>query len=333
MEHDGTTPWSQPGWLKEARAWIQEKLEAQGLSLSGAIEQPHIRPWSTVLRVPTPSGDVYFKATLPRLKHEVAVTAALAEWRPDCVLPVLAVDLERGWMLQPDGGTTLRELVRESGDFRHWDSVLPFYARFQIEMVDHVTRLLALGEPDRRLEALPSQYEVLLEDKEMLRIDRENGISSAEYGRLRALAPRVAHMCEELASYRVPETLNHGDFHDANIFVQDGRQLFFDWGDSAISHPFYSLRTTFVSLYYSLQIDEGAPEHDHLRDVYLAAWEGYEPPHRLRAAFKLAQRLAAVNGALGWYNVLSRLHEAAKEEYAVPVPALLREFLEMGNEG
>jgi hypothetical protein len=37
--------------------------------------------------------------------------------------------------------------------------------------------------------------------------------------------------------------------------------------------------------------------------------------------------LAAVNGALGWHSIVSRLEGPAREEYALPVPALLQEFL------
>ena len=45
-------------------------------------------------------------------------------------------------------------------------------------------------------------------------------------------------------------------------------------------------------------------------------------------ALELAGRLASINGALTWHRLVSRLEGQAREEYAVPVPALLQEFLE-----
>src|SRR5437016_788663 len=84
---------------KVARAWIESNV-----TVAGEVEQPHVRPWSTVLRVPTSRGDVWFKAALPGLGHDVGVTAVLARLRPDIVLAPIAVDLDRGWMLLPDGG-------------------------------------------------------------------------------------------------------------------------------------------------------------------------------------------------------------------------------------
>ena len=57
-------------------------------------------------------------------------------------------------------------------------------------------------------------------------------------------------------------------------------------------------------------------------DSYLEPWTRYESPANLRAAFTLAQPLAAVCGALGWQPVVSSLAEPFKEQYAEPVPSL-----------
>src|SRR5262245_10787539 len=102
MATGDSTGWEDSAFLGEARAWIESHVE-----VSGEIEQPHIRPWSTVLRVPTAAGAVWFKAALPGLDHDAGVTAVLARLRPDVVLAPLALDLERGWMLLPDGGERL----------------------------------------------------------------------------------------------------------------------------------------------------------------------------------------------------------------------------------
>ena len=89
-------PWSQAGWLDEARAWIHQRVEQLGRHVTGPLEQPHTYPWSTVLHVPTDQGKVYFKAVSGLDPHEVPLNLALAEWRPDCTLRVLASDIDRG---------------------------------------------------------------------------------------------------------------------------------------------------------------------------------------------------------------------------------------------
>lgn len=324
--------WTQRGWLEQASAWIHVELERLNISLSGPLEQPHVRPWSTVLRVPTNDGDLYFKASAPVLLHETGLTQVLSRWRPDCMPEVLATDLKRGWMLMRDGGYRLRSLIQTDREIRHWQEVLPIYAKVQIEMVGRVRDLLALGTPDRRLAVLPTRYKQLLADTGALRIALPEGLTSEEYQRLHELAPRVAADCEQLASFGIPETLQHDDFHDGNIFVQDGRYIFFDWGDSCVAHPFFTLVVTLRSVSHRLKLTDGATELEELRDVYLEPWTRYESPEHLLRAFTLARRLGIVCRALTWHHIVSSLEEPFQSEYAEAVPGWLHDFLAAENE-
>src|SRR5581483_1572592 len=142
--------WDDPGFLSAARAWIERALGRRGSRRTGPIEQPHVRPWSTVLRVPTTEGDVYFKAARPGLDHDAGVTAVLARLEPRVVLAPLAVDAERGWMLLPDGGERLREVLARERHPRRWLDLLPRYAELQIASTAVLDELLACGLPDYR---------------------------------------------------------------------------------------------------------------------------------------------------------------------------------------
>lgn len=320
-------PWERPGWRERVRTWIQLELEQRELGITGAIEQVHVRPWSTVLRVPTRAGAVYFKASAPDLAHEPAVTESLSRWRPDDLPTVLAADPERGWLLMVDGGTRLREVLAADRDLRHWEDLLPRYAELQIDVAGRLGELLKHGIPDRRLASLPERYRRLLDDTEALRIDLPDGIDSVDYGRLRELEPRLAELSARLAASAVPESIHHGDLHDGNIFVRNGHYTLFDWGDGSVSHPFFSLRTAFVSLENTLQIEEGAPEISRLRDAYLEPWTRYASPGELLTTFDLAQRLSPFISALSWYQSVSLLEPSLKKDYAHAVPSLLQEFL------
>ncbi len=321
-------PWTQPGWIEQTSLWVHAELERRGIKVSGPIEQPHSRPWSSVLRVPTMEGAIYFKAFSPVNPHELAVLEVLGRWRPDCVPELLAVDADRGWLLMTDAGQMLRNTIRPTQDIRPWFPVLPFYAELQIEMAERLPELLTLGVPERRLSVLPGLYEPLLNDVDVLRIDQPLGLTSEQYRRLLDLSPRVAELCEELATHNIAETLNHDDLTDANVFVRDGRFVFLDWGDSCVSHPFYTLRTVLVSAEISLGLEENSPELRPLRDAYLEPWTRYESREDLQRAMDLAVRLASFNTALTWHRLVSRLEGSAREEYAEPVPALLQEFLD-----
>ena len=105
--------WDQPNWIEQVRHWINTELSQQSIKIIGVIEQPHVQPWSTVLRIPTNVGDIFFKASAPVIAHEPAITQALYRWRPECIPQVLAIDEKQGWMLRignRSGCTGLRSL-------------------------------------------------------------------------------------------------------------------------------------------------------------------------------------------------------------------------------
>jgi hypothetical protein len=320
-------PWMQKSWFEQASTWVHDELERQDIYVTGLIEQPHEGLSSTVIRVPSTAGDIYFKACGPGFAHEPALTDALWRWRPDCMPPVLGVDLQRGWMLTPDLGATLRSITQPTRVLQHWQRVLPMYAEVQIELANRTNEILELGGLDRRLAKLPDQYEQLLTDTDALRLDHSEGLSTKEYQSLRQFVPEFRAMCEKLACYRIPETLHHEDFHDANIFIRNSHYTFADWGESGVAHPFFTLLVTSRVIAWRLELAEDAPELIHLRDIYLEPWTRYESRENLIAAFKLAYRVGMVCRALTWHRILAGVEEPANAEDAEAVPGWLQEFL------
>ena len=276
--------WTDPGWLAEARSWIDAQLDRHCIELTGEIEQPHVRPWATVLRLPSSAGNLWFKANHPSLAHEAGVVALISRRRPDLVPELLAADLERGWMLMSDGGERLREVITRERDLSRWLELLPQYAELQIDLAADADGLVVLGAPDRRLAALPDQFEAL--------------------GRSPEHGPLVHDWCERLGAYRIPETIQHDDFHDGQIFVRDDRYLFFDWGDACVSHPFCTLSVTLEGvLRRGLDDVEDSVDIAPFRDAYLEPFERYGSHSDLVAATEIAFRLGWITRALCNYEL------------------------------
>lgn len=302
-------PWAIPGWQEAVEGWIDQELDTLDYSISGPIEQVHLRHWSAVLRIPTSDGNLYFKASEPNTAHEPAITQALAGWRPDCVLAPLAIENERGWMLMTDAGVRLREILIGPDDLWHWDALLGLFADVQIDVAEHADEMLTIGAFDHRLAKLPTLYERLLADTEALRLDLPQGVTTSELERLHGAVPQITEMCERLAAYGLPETLHNMDLHDGNVFVSEGRYLFFDWGDASVAHPFFSGVAPLWSIEDRFDLTLSGPELLHLRDVYLEPWKSYGSHADLVAAFELASQLALISGALGWQTLVSQYPE------------------------
>jgi len=294
--------WTDPAWLAEAHEWIHGQLDRLDMPGIDEIEPAHATRWSTVLRVSTDVGDVYFKANDEALRHEAAVVALLAERRPDCIPRLLASDLERGWMLMGDAGVRLRELIATERELTRWLDVLPLYAGVQIDLADDAEELIALGAPDLRLATLPARYTQLLEQLD--------GLAWEEMRRLREAERLVLDMSDDLAAYGLQETIQHDDLDDDQVYLRDGRYLLLDWADACVSHPFFSLSVTLEGV-IAWGVDDllRSVAIEPYRDAYLTPFAQDLSDIDLKAASSIAMRLGwacrAINGLSGGANDVS----------------------------
>jgi Phosphotransferase enzyme family len=275
------------------------------------VEVVHDRPWSRVLRVPSADEDLYLKQCAPVQAFEVPLTVALAARWPDRVPQVVAADPERAWLLLRDGGTRLRE----SGDVATFVRALELYGELQREEAGRVDELLALGLPDVRLPVVAAAYEPFFED--------DHGLEREEVVRLRALAPRYRELCAELAAFGLPDSIQHDDLHDGNVFVRDGRVTIFDWGDSSVAHPLWSLVKPLRDAR-----DRGS-DPEPLRAAYLVAWTAVEPEERLRVALRVAVPVGTFAYALQVRRLLGFLPAEARATREPYLADQLRRLLEL----
>ena len=274
------------------------------------------RPWGTVFRLPTDDGGAaWSKANGPGPFHEAALVARLHERGEDAVLPPLAVDLDRGWLLTDDGGHTLRDATTADGrpgdqDLDAWLRVLPAYAAFQRRVAGDSEAFLALGVPDER----PARYPAILAaqlDTDALwsRVDAPDRPRTDEARRrLGAMLGRIEDLAHELAASPVGASLDHGDLHGNNILPRpDGRFRYFDWGDAVVAHPFASLTTALGSLTYHMGLDLDGPELARLRDAYTEAWTDVASRAELERAALLAVDLGSIGKTAAWERALQGL--------------------------
>ncbi|MBX3065285.1 MAG: phosphotransferase [Anaerolineae bacterium] len=293
-----------PNWWNDAVSWIDDYVQR-----TGEIEVVRMGDFSAVLRIPTANEVIYFKATFPPFNTEAVLTKLLAEWFPQHLPNLLAVDTERSWLLLPDLGMTLRQITEQDNDLTRWEQMLIQFAHLQQHAVHYVDDLLHVGITDRRLAVLPSLFTEALSRRSLLIIDQdhEDSITSGDYQGMMMFISQLADLRAELAAVGIPETLHHDDFHANNICLAANEYdfIFFDWAESCIAHPFYSL---FMTLRYANYVFHA--DHDtlaRLRDVYLASWTQYAPLPRLIEAYKIAAQLAKLCRALTWHQAASAL--------------------------
>lgn len=302
--------WTREGWFDEAVCWMTERLVAADRRPTGPAEQFITSPWSCILRMPAGEGFAYLKAAPEVFGHEPELTAKLAEWFPDAIVPVVAVDASRRWLLSTDIGpcweidpVTTPDLVPV------YASAIERYGDIQKKTLDHLGTLEGLGVPDRRPTALPALFEEVLADTSALMVGEEGGISAADHEKLRAFVPAFRDMCEGLAGFNFPETLVNFDFWHGNISFRDnGGDVIFDWAESGIGHPMFSLAT--VTREFEVHdLPGGDGMRDSLVGTYLAQWREFESEERIREAYRLARPGGILCRAQSWRDSLSTLTE------------------------
>lgn len=283
-----------------------------------------------MIRIPTDRGPVFFKATWARQRHEAAVTELLAEWVPKDIGVVLAADRRRNFLLVDDAGERLRAILARDHDLKRWHAVLPIYAELQLATAPHASELIAAGAPDRRTATLSAQYERLLRQHALLRVGLVDGITTTQERKLRALIPSVGEWCARIAD-TLPDTIQHDDLHDGQVFVRDGHYRVLDWGDSCVSHPFYSLTVVLRSIGHTFKLKDDSPELRRLVDLYLEPFTKIATMHHLRETYEIARRLGRICRVLTWASLVPYFSPAKRREERGAIPGWLRLVLEVAG--
>ena len=316
----GTATWASVAWRESAVSWLDEGLNAAGMARTGEVEQPHLRPWATVLKAPTAHGPVWLKAASPTTAFEVRLCALLGRVAPDHVLEPIAVDLERGWVLLPDGGPPLGDSASGSDLAEAITRAVPQYGELQRAVAPHAGELLELGVADMRPEAMPERFEEGLaaigSRVERLGHAEDRGVVE----RLRGLRGTFAEWCSELAQAPGPPSLDHNDLHPWNILLgSDGHARFYDWGDAVVAHPFACMLLPLGWLAFQLEIPVDDPAFLRARDGYLEVFSDVAPHAELVATLELACRVAKAARALTWERALRDLPGGEGEHAEAPL--------------
>jgi hypothetical protein len=312
--------WS--GEVAAGLAWARDRVDESGYRVTAASEQVKVSAWSVVYMIPTSDAVLWFKASRGETRYEAGLASALAGWVPSRVLTPLAVDVERGWQLLPDGGTPLRRLAANR-DRRAWERFVAGYAELQRAVTPQVERMLELGVPDQRPAAMPDHFAGLLQDAAV-------AIAAPKRAALRALQAGYADACARLAEAGPASTVQHDDLHSNNVLPTPGGDRFFDWGDASVAHPFTSLLVALRTMAYTFDLPPGDPAVRRLRDAYLEVWGlGHDGPELV----ELAVWTGMVGRALAWRRALTAAGPADLAEYGDRVSGWVEELLEPPTRG
>jgi hypothetical protein len=304
--------------------WSISFLNKQGYGALSGLEPVRVKPWSKVYKAKTQKGDYYLKQPSPYFEIEYNILKQLSLGFTGFIPKVIAHDEKLNAFLMEDAGVPLREILFKEYDLALAQAAIKKYTVIQKFATHLVDDFINIGVDDWRLAELPDGYETFFYEEEFLLND---GLTKEEIKALADLAPLVKQRCEILASFKVPESLEHGDFHDNNILVKDDLLTIADWGDAVIAHPFFSMTSFLSSAERQHHLKKTGKIYKALKQTYLKEWEEYESPERLEEAFSVAEQLNPVHFALNFYRIFLCSDKSKTEEYKGVISKALRDML------
>ena len=314
-DHVLRADWARPGGVATTVAWADDALASLGRPRTDRVVQ--VRSWnlSSILRLPTASGDVWCKSVPPFFAHEGAILVVVRAEDPSLVPTLLAADAKRRTVLLDD---VPGEDQYEATEPRLVEMVQRL-VRLQAGLSGRVDDLRAVGLPDWRAGSLPHLISALVG-----RSDVRVQLIAEELVALDALVTDLPRRLTLLTECGLPETLVHGDFHPGNWRLGEDAFVLLDWGDSGIGHPMLDL-TAFLP-----RVPDDV--RDGIRATWLEAWMVELPSADPLRASELVAPIAALRQALIYQVFLDGIEPDERCYHDADVAFWLRRAIE-GSSG
>lgn len=283
--------------------WAEESLVSKGYIIQKAPEIIQKTPYSSVIRFLTSVGHVYLKQTPPTLFLEVEIMKLLFNQFHANVPEIIAENKMFNCFLMRDCGNSLRESLKINFQPELLCKGVKRYTDIQRKVEGQTNTFIEFGVPDWRLEKLPDLYLKLIAEEELL---IQDGMTINELKNLQELHSVLVSIAELLSSYKIPETLDHCDFHDNNMLVANNMQdvTIIDWGETVVSHPFFALISFISTVAYRYKLQETSDTFIGLEDACFKNWLEIVPRNVLLEAMRLTKKIWPIYSALGYYRLM-----------------------------
>lgn len=313
--------------MTEIMEWAKASLLSKGYVITTTPEVIQSTPWSNVTRFSTSTCNIYLKQMPPALSLEADIMQILYDQFHANVPIVIDINKALHCFLMKESGAPLRTVLKNDFQVDLLCQAIKKYTYIQYKTAVHITTFLELGVPDWRLEKLSTLYLQLIHQNELL---KQDGMNINDLNTLHELHPKFVSLCEALASYNIPETLDNCDFHDGNVLIDQFQQLtLIDWGETVITHPFFSLIRCLNQAKRHYALKETDKSYIELRNTC------FQHP-LLNAAvknnfldfFQLAKRIWPVYEALGFHRLLMSTDANAVKSLSANAGRLTRHLQE-----
>ncbi|MGE3920880.1 MAG: aminoglycoside phosphotransferase family protein, partial [Gammaproteobacteria bacterium] len=221
--------------------------------------------YSIVYKIETNQGCFYLKLVPEALFTETKLLSFMHQQGCANIPTILANNPDYLCFLMTScGEISLRHHFNKKIDLAKLTLGISNYTKIQRTLENEIQPILLLGIPDWRLDKFVSLYYKLIQKEELLIND---GLTKAEIDHLHQLYNTCVKLCDELSQHGIPETISHCDFHENNMLIEKktGEINIIDWGETVISHPFFSLNGCLWNIVHFNELQETDLEYQQLQ--------------------------------------------------------------------
>lgn len=225
---------------EKIKEWAVQVLVSRGFKPTFSFEKVQKTAWSSVSRILTDVGFFYLKQTPPLLSLEPQVICLLHHHFAPRIPEVIDYNSDLNCFLMREMGVNFYHFKKNPKRKKWISEAIKQYKIIQKKSIPLINSFLALGVPDWRVVNLPTLFNNLIAQENLL---LEDGISRDELIKLSSLSSKCLKLCDQLSQFSISETLDHCDLHGGNILIEEKTDeiAIIDWGETVITHPFFSL--------------------------------------------------------------------------------------------
>ena len=286
-------------------------------------------PWSTVIKVELGLNCYYLKQTPSDLFIEPDVINFIQMKIPNAPVPEI-LSLNGGldcFIMNNCGDISLRTKFNGSIDTDLLIRGIRTFIQIQRSCENFIEEAMAIGLSDWRVNRYPELYVELLERENLL---LEEGLNQDEINRLIKLVPTVESICNLFSQYKIKETLVNCDFNENNMIINEATKKIsiVDWGESVISHPFFTLAGHLRNTARRYKLDLNGSILATIKQTCLSYWSDVANTHEIYEIYQNIERLLPIYDALAIYRLQAATRNKSKQMQNFFISTSLRNLLD-----
>ena len=256
--------------------WAKQALHSYGYNTNVDVELVLETPWSCVIKLFNQKNCFYLKQCPVDLLIESKVVQILHQSCNITNIPsVIATNPALNcFLMTACGDQTLRTFFSGKLQPELLINGITIYKSLQKATSNYIDKFMGAGVADWRLQNFPTLYQKLIYGTYKNILLKSKLLTIEQIAELQKLQSTFNHTCKKLSDFKIIDCLNHSDFHDNNILIDNITKeiAIIDLGEVTIGNPLLSLAACLKTIVNRYQLQPENKTYNKLKSAFFEGW-------------------------------------------------------------